>query len=456
MPTRHQPTVLPSSRRQFLQSITAAAAIATTARAADEPPASTAAKAKPGRHPLLFTEHRAIAQLREAALEVLKPTPAQLEHGLELHYNSLVFDTYGFAPRAALDSKRVAAAREAGASALELQDLNEDMGMTRAVIDPNERAEFAEAMRTSGVTCIFQNSGEEGSDPLRLIKRLARFTYLSDMLRETLVRATLPDDIEAAKAAGKHCLYMTGNGVPLRQQWVSDQDELAYVRIFFQLGIRMMHLTYNRRNALGDGCGESSNGGISELGRAAIAEMNRVGVIVDVAHSGWKTSLEAAQASKRPMVASHTTCDALNHHIRAKPDEVIRAICDTGGLVGICCIPTFLGGSGDLNRLLDHIDYVTTKFGAEHVGIGTDIAHKSQYEGTEKVAMPPAAKTRPHFESLWPQGSLGGVWPKADSLRWTNWPLYTVGLVQRGYSDADIQKIIGGNMLRVCRAVLRD
>jgi len=449
----HIPTDRIPSRRRFLQSLAAVSAVPAFANAGEDSPAKEATK-KPSRHPLQFTDHPGIAKLRDAALDVLKPTPAQLERGLELHYNTLVFDTYGFAPRAALDNQVLADAREAGASQLELQDLNEDMGMTRAVIDAAERAEFAEAMRAAGVTCIFQNAGEEGSDPLRLVKRLARFTYLGDMLRGTLVRATLPDDIEAAKAAGKHCLYLTGNGVPLRQDWMSEQDELAYVRIFFQLGIRMMHLTYNRRNALGDGCGESSNAGISELGRAAIAEMNRVGVIVDVAHSGWKTSLEAAKASQRPMVASHTTCDALNHHIRAKPDEVIRAICDTGGLVGMCCIPTFLGGSGDLNSLLDHIDYVAKKFGVEHVGIGTDTAHQSQHVG-EKVKMPPAARSRPRYEALWPQGALGGVWPKADSLRWTNWPLYTVGLVQRGYSDADIQKIIGGNMLRVCRAAIK-
>jgi len=405
------------------------------------------------RDPLLTSQNPVISRCRDVALEVLKPTRRQLEHGLELHRQSLVFDAYGFAPRAALDAAVIKAAIQAGASDGELQDLEEAMGMTRAASVPEERAEFAEALRCSGVTSIFQNAGEEGQDPLRLLKRLARFTFLTDMLRDTLMRAARPDDIETARAQDRHCLYLTGNGVPLAQHWNTVEEELSYVRIFFQLGIRMMHVTYNRRNMLGDGCAEPANGGLSDLGRAAIAEMNRVGVIVDVAHSGRQTSLEAAQASHKPMVASHTVCAGLRDHIRAKPDDVIRAFCDTGGLIGICWIPNFLGGTGDLAALLDHIDYAVKRFGVEHVAIGTDVAHTSQFAAAATKAIPNRGRQRTRFEALWPPGALGGQWPRAESLGWTNWPLVTVGLVQRGYSDADIQRILGANILRVCRDV---
>ena len=111
-----------------------------------------------------------------------------------------------------------------------------------------------------------------------------------------------------------------------------------------------MHLTYNRRNVLADGCAEPANAGISDLGRAAIAEMNRVGVIVDVAHSGWRTSLEAAKASSKPMVASHSGAVAVHRHIRSKPDEVIRAIADSGGYVGVFSVASFLAGAETLTR----------------------------------------------------------------------------------------------------------
>ncbi len=395
-----------------------------------------------------------IDQDRQTALGALKPSQRDLDHGLRLHRESLVFDAYGFSPRAAVDGDAVRALMEQGASETELRDQREDMTMTRAAVSEAERAEFIRAWNAAGVTCIFQNCGEESSDPLHLIKRLARFTYLTDHLSGVLRRAVSPDGVEHAHADGVGCLYFTGNGVPLTQHWNSVEDELRYVRIFFQLGIRMMHVTYNRRNRLGDGCAETANGGLSDFGRAAVAEMNRVGIIVDVAHSGWQTSLEAARASSKPMVASHTTCGQIYSHIRSKPDEVIRAIADSGGYVGICCIPRFLRGSGDIVALLDHIDYAVKTFGADHVAIGTDIAYRSMLSEAEARKVPRGGPSRTRFAALWPEDNYVTTTEMTRSLAWTNWPLFTVGMVQRGHSDEAIRKILGGNVLRVARAAL--
>lgn len=397
-----------------------------------------------------------IEKARQQALEVLKPSTRDLEHGLELHRNSIVFDAYGFAPRAALDGDALSKLVLDGASAAEIDDAREEMAMTRPATNAAERTEFMQAWRASGVTCIFQNAGEEGQAPLRLLKRLARYTYLTDMLPDFVRKAVTPDDVVTAKKADRQCLYLTGNGVPLTQDWISVEDELRYLRIFFQLGIRMMHLTYQRRNMIGDGCAEPANAGLSDFGRTVIQEMNRVGVIADVAHSGWRTSKEAAEVSDKPMVASHTTCDALHHHIRAKPTDVIKAIADTGGYIGICCIPSFLGGRADIGVMMEHIDYVVQRFGPEHVAIGTDVAYTSRNSAGESRKVPKRGPARKQWRSLWPDGSLGAQGAAPLSLAWTNWPMFTVGLVQRGYKDADIQKIIGGNVLRVSRAVLPD
>lgn len=408
---------------------------------------------------LVAEPNEKIARAREVALSVLQPSARDLEHGLELHAASLVFESYGFAPRCAVDGDAFREAVEAGASEAELVDLREEMSMTRCATSETERKEFLEAFRAAGVTCIFQNAGEEGNDPLRLMKRLARFTFATDLLRDQMSKAATPEDIVAAKKQNRRCLYFTANGVPLPQQWQSVRDELGYIRIFHQMGIRMMHLTYNRRNLLGDGCGEPNDGGLSDFGRAAIGEMNRVGVIVDVAHSGWRTSLEAAKASGKPLVASHTTAASLHRHFRGKPDEVIRALCDTGGFVGVCCIPRFLGGAGDIGVFLDHLAYLVKQFGAEHVAIGTDVAYTSRQDAAErkKVAVKPGGRSPlaapgARWEHLWPDDNAQTAPHAEQSLAWTNWPLFTVGMVQRGFRDEDIRKILGENVLRVARS----
>lgn len=405
------------------------------------------------------TGNDVIDRAREIALDLLKPTPAQLQRAWELHATSLVFDAYGFAPRSALDGARFQAAVAEGAVGDELVDLREEMGMTRWATDAREREEFLAAFRAAGVTCIFQNAGEEGNDPMRLIRRLARFTYATDLMRPEVSKVVNADEVQAAKKNGKLALCFTTNGVPLRFEAQSVRDELRLIRLFHQLGIRMMHVTYNRRNPLGDGAGEPHDGGLSDFGNAAVKELNRTGVIVDVAHSGWKTSLDAAKASGRPMVASHTTCAGLYEHFRGKPDDTIRAICDTGGYAGVCCISRFLGGKGDITSFLDHLDYLVKKFGPEHAAIGTDVAYSSRFDAEErkKIAKRPDGTSPlnaagPKFEHLWPKDNFQAT-PEAErSLAWTNWPIFTLGLVMRGHRDEDIQRILGGNVLRVLRA----
>lgn len=431
------------NRRSFLGFATAAATaplLARNLRAADAAGKSI--------------DHPKIAADRKAALDILKPSAKDLQHGLELHAQSVVLDTYGFGPGAAVDNAVLAKVIGSGASDQEITDAREDMAMTRFVTDPAERQEYETAWAAAGVTCIVRNSGEEGSDPLRLMKRLARWVYVTDHLREKFPKAVKAGDIVAAKKAGHQAIMMTTNGVPLVQQWVNTRDELRYIRVFAELGVRMMHITYNRQNPLGGGCGEASDGGLTDFGRMAVAELNRQGVLPDVSHSGLKTSFDTAKVSQKPMVASHSVAAAVNQHIRAKTDEVIKAIVNTGGLIGICCINGFLGRGNDINAFLDHIDHVAKKFGVDHVGIGTDVGYSSTLRPND-AKLPTRPLSRVRWEALWPPGSQGGGTkdPRAQaSIAWTNWPIFTVGLVQRGYSDADIQKIIGGNMLRVLKA----
>ena len=295
-------------RRSFLASTAAATAATTTTL--------NAAESRQAADDLTRALNPRIQADRQAALALLKPDTRTLERGLRLHAESLVFDAYGFSPRSALDGTAYAEEVRAGASSRELKDLREDMSMTRCVTDPEEQREYRDAWRASGVTCIFQNAGEEGQDPLRLIKRLARFTYATDMIPEIVCKAALPQDILDAKTERRHCLYFTGNGVPLTQHWNSIPDELRYLKVFFQLGIRMMHLTYQRRNMIGDGCAETANAGL--FGHAAPAQPADGEVAASSQTWIWPGSSHARRTTRRSCLVK-----AL---IRSKPkNRMLRA-----------------------------------------------------------------------------------------------------------------------------------
>lgn len=397
-----------------------------------------------------------IEESRAVGREILQLTPADLQAGAELHADALVIEPYGLGVYAPQDWDRLRASKEAGASAAELTDLVEEHGMLGHLRDENARRLYQLAWQAAGVDCVFQGAGEEGNLPERMIKRLARYTHLIDAMPDFLARTGMAEDIEKNRARGLRSLCFGTNGVPLAGTRSSVETELAPIRVFAQLGVRIMHLTYNRRNPLGDGCGEINDGGLSAFGHDAIAEMNSMGIIVDLAHAGFRTCREAARASVHPVVASHTAAHALNPHIRCKPDDVIREIVGRGGVIAVTNVPSFLGGSGDLSAMLDHIGYLVRKFGADHVAIGTD--RVCSIPSTVSADPNARLKARAAWEGLWPSGfpSHDPQWNQPRQIRsmaWTNWPLFTAGLLRRGHSEADVRKIVGGNVLRVASAV---
>ena len=395
---------------------------------------------------------RSFEEYRQLAVDILQPSQRDLEHGLELHKNSFVFDAYGFMPRAAAQPP-MEELISSGASRDELTWRREEFSMCGAFDDPAIVQKLKEAWEFAGVDVIFQNSGLEGNDIEILIRRLGCYTHIVDKLPDLYERAVFPAQLPEIAKRGKKALYMTTNGVPLSCKFTSVAEQLMNIEVFFKLGVRMMHLTYNRRNHIGDGCAETANAGLSDFGRQVIAEMNRVGVIPDCAHSGLQTSYDAAKCSTKPVVASHAVAGGLSTHYRSKTDEVIQAIKETGGYVGICAIAPFLQHEMNIKTFIDHIDYVARKFGVDHVAIGTDHGISLGFATVNAKPNP----SRPIWESYWRKPGAG-VAPEMkdghDSMSWINWPMFTVGLVQRGYTDDEIRKIIGGNVLRVCEETL--
>ena len=271
--------------------------------------------------------------------------------------------------------------------------------------------------------------------------------------RKRLFQAGFAQEVREAKKQGRTCVIWSVNGPPCPGHMIEAEEELSWVQTWYNLGVRLMHLTYNRRNIVGDGCAEPANGGLSHFGRDLVKKMNEVGIIVDTSHSGKQTTLDAAHLSERPMVASHTACEAVFEHIRCKSDEELKAIADTGGLMGVYVLPNMLGPDATLATVLDHLEHAAKVIGVDHISIGTDTTYSSSWP-TGIKGFPDA-----RFNSQW-----WGAWDpevqaryrtdeaRSGSLAWTNWPLYTVGLVTRGYSDEDIEKIVGGNLLRVLEA----
>ena len=151
-----------------------------------------------------------IEECRELGLSILKPTQKQLKHGLELHRDALVWDSYGFIPGGYTQEamNNAMALSEAGADRNEISDYLENENQLGFLATPDAGRLFKETFDAAGVDCVFQNSGEESNDIERLIKRLARRTYLSDKLRDVMTRAVFPSDVAAAKKAGKHTIYM--------------------------------------------------------------------------------------------------------------------------------------------------------------------------------------------------------------------------------------------------------
>ena len=235
------------------------------------------------------------------------------------------------------------------------------------------------------------------------------------------------------------------------------EDELANLRIFHRLGLRILQLTYQRRNRLGDGCGEPDDAGLSIFGRQVIEECNRLGILVDLSHVGYRSTMEAMEASADTTVFSHANVHSINPILRNKQDDQIKALAETGGVMGITSISRLMTERGrlhgtDLGEFLDQVDYVADLVGIDHVGVGLDIA-----EGMTEEDFLARRKT---FLAKFPELKFGGDFPfehyfTRGLATAANMRSITAGLVDRGYSAEDVGKVMGGNFMRVFDRVLR-
>ncbi len=268
---------------------------------------------------------------------------------------------------------------------------------------------------------------------------------------DKLIKATGAADIERAKQEGKMAvLFGFQNGTMI-------EDDVDNLDALYHLGTRCIQLTYNSRNLIGDGCTERTNAGLSDFGVEVVERMNELGIIVDLSHCGVQTSFDGVAFSSPPACYTHTMCEALYPgHPRAKTDEQIRAMAEKGGVIGVAALGYFVGpdpgpgGSTTIENYLDHIDHAVDVAGIDHVGLCTDF----QVRGIESWATretwyePRLRSFKPSYNVRWPP------WiPELDvPERFRN---VTAGLQRRGYSDDQIEKILGGNWMAYFREVFR-
>lgn len=388
-------------------------------------------------------------------------SPEQVREGLEMHSRIFACDTFGFLPRTFSRSACATLEQmvENGATREELDVMSGVLGASCHVYDPDCRRQFLDAVKATGLGCTVLTIGSE-KDLHHSIHRISWYIQLFDRMREHLLKATCVEDIGSARDSGRLAVVCSANCVPAHGGLSDGVDAHYWIDIFHRFGVRVMHLTYNRRNWVGDGCLEPADAGLSLHGRDVVRHLNELGIVVDTPHCGRQTTLDGAKFSKAPIMATHATCQGVYDHPRGKSDDELKAIADTGGLVGICIIPFFLGEHATLKDLMEHVDYAVNLVGPEHVAIGTDRAYTGPWPDGRSPFDP---ETRPKRSAYSRQG-WWGAWETApdhpdptteqwESLAWTNWPYYTVGLLAMGYGEEEITKILGTNLLRVLRNV---
>jgi membrane dipeptidase len=292
--------------------------------------------------------------------------------------------------------------------------------------------------KESGINVFHIGIGMGGPDAfLGVLKFFAIWNGFIADHTDQLMRIDSPGDLERVKRSGKI-------GVLLGLQNSEHFRTPADVTTFHTLGQRVSQLTYNSRNMIGNGSTERRDEGISDFGIAIIERMNTVGMAVDVSHCGDRTTLDAFETSKKPVLITHSNCRALAPgHPRCKTDEAIKKVGSAGSVMGITGVRMFVKNDEPttIEHVLDHFDHVAKLIGPEHVGVGSDI----DLYGYD--AMPPEQNRQLRAGY---KGSYG--FREKIDVEGLDHPKrmfdLTEGLIRRKYSDKDIEGILGGNFKR--------
>lgn len=270
---------------------------------------------------------------------------------------------------------------------------------------------------------------------------------LSDIAHQDMVfLATTTEDLRRAKAEGKIAFVVSVEGAAMIENEVDRLD------VLYGLGVRCLGIAYSEGNALGSGLKEPRDGGLTVFGRKAVRRMNKLGIAIDVSHSGDQTSLDTIEASEKPVFITHAGARALWNSNRLKPDDVIKACADKGGVIGIEAAPhttiTKRNPEHSIESFMEHFEYCAELVGLDHVSFGPDALfgdHVGLHHAlTEQLSIGASRGSMSYPEVAYVKGLENPMEAFPNIVRW---------MVKHGYSDENISKAIGGNVMRVLREV---
>ena len=318
------------------------------------------------------------------------------------------------------------------------------MGELRPIYEPPLVREML-ASGTDSITVTLCDHKAEGAEALELaVDGLMEYDRYITAHPDLFIKATSVADVDAARRSGKMAVFY------LYQNATQFDDDLDRVEMFYRLGLTSCQVTYNERNLAGVGCrAEGDDGGLTDFGREMIERMNAVGMLLDLSHANIRTMADSIEHSRMPVIISHTGCNAVHEHERNTTDDNLRRLADHGGVVGVCQLRPFLTfkKQDNLHAYFDHIDHAVRVAGLEQVCIGSDRDHRVIEMTPEYIAELRAEEGSQVTNSELPYfiDELNG--PRRMEVVWD-------GLAGRGYSEDEIEKIMGWNLYRLYEEVI--
>ena len=390
------------------------------------------------------------------------------EEARQLHYEALVIDaqqppaTGGFLFTEGM-RKALREYAEEGMTRPQARKLMESAAAREIQTSEEARQAYMDLWRRSGVNVASGTYAGPGAVETAFetsVRSMAEARAIVDALDGEMMLVLEADDIETAYRDGKRGLILDfQDTTPLGV-------DLSRIDLFYNLGLRVVQLTYNLRNLVGDGCTEIHKSGLTYFGREVVQRLNELNMAVDVSHCSEQVGWDALESSSSPIMVSHSASAAVCYHDRSKGDPLAKAVADAGGFFGVVIVPGFVQDKrhiATLDDFADHMEHLVDVMGIDHVGIGNDICGNGPETGSmieypeEMPATIEQQRRRPQdfdWSGFREEHRISDEYHISGYDNFGDWPNLTVKLAERGFSEEELRKILGLNYLRYFREVV--